>query len=180
VVAADYPKSVSPITDCVRDNEGMRKHIVDPAPLCPDSTNPQEWLHLQELAEVEVTSEDSAHPTESAFSFGQPVGWHAASPGKQSIRLIFDQPRAIKRIYLRFNESEVARTQEFTLRWSQNRGGPLTEIVRQQWNFSPQGSTTESEDYQVDLKTLWILELTIDPDLGEGEAIAKLADWRLA
>ena len=168
------------VRDCTRDNESMRKHILDSAQLCPDPTVHQEWLHLQELAQVEVTSEDSDRPMESAFSFGQAPGWHAASPGKQSIRLIFDQPRSIKRIYLRFNESEVARTQEFALRWSQNRGGPLTEIVRQQWNFSPQGSTTESEDYHVDLKTVSILELAINPDLGKGAAIAKLADWRLA
>jgi hypothetical protein len=66
------------------------------------------------------------------------------------------------------------------LRWCENRDDPLTEIVRQQWNFSPQGSVTESEDYQVDLKKVSILELTINPDLGKGEAIAKLADWRVA
>src|SRR5438132_1517916 len=90
---------------CTRDNAGMRKHIVNSASLCPDPTEDQEWLHLQDLAQVEVTSEDSDHPMELAFSFGQAAGWHAASPGKQSIRLIFDQPRSIKRIYLRFNES---------------------------------------------------------------------------
>ena len=66
------------------------------------------------------------------------------------------------------------------MRWSRSISGPWTEIVRQQWNFSPQGSSTESEDYRVDLKTVSILELAIDPDLGKGEAIAKLADWRLA
>lgn len=158
----------------------MRKQIIASAPLDPDPAGQQEWLHLQELAQVEVTSEDSNHPVESAFTFGQAAGWQAASPGKQSIRLIFDEPRSIQRIYLKFHEYGVSRTQEFALRWSRSIGGPWTEIVRQQWNFSPQGSTTESEDYRVDLKTVSILELAIDPDLGKGEAIAKLADWRLA
>jgi hypothetical protein len=171
------PLSDGPATG---DNEGMRKRIVNSAPHCSDPAEHQEWLRLQELAEVEVTSENGDHPIESAFSFGQDAGWCAASPGKQSIRLIFDQPQAIKRTYLRFNEPEVARTQEFALRWCENRDDPLTEIVRQQWNFSPQGSVTESEDYQVDLKKVSILELTINPDLGKGEAIAKLADWRVA
>src|SRR5258708_515390 len=150
----------------------MRKHIVDSAPLCPNPTEHhahQEWLSLQELAEVEVTSEDRDHPIESAFSFEQDAGWYAASPVKQSIRLIFDQPQSIKRIYLRFNEPEVARTQEFALRWSENGDDPFTEILRQQWNFSPQGSMIESEDFQVDLKAVSILEFTIDPDLGKGE-----------
>ena len=56
---------------------------------------------------------------------------------------------------------------------------PLKEIVRQQWNFSPDGSTIELEDYVVDLKAVSILELTMDPDRGAGEALATLADWRL-
>ena len=158
----------------------MRKRIIDSPAVCPAPIEHEGWLHLHEVAEVEVTSEDSDHPIESAFSVGQDAGWHAASPGKQLVRLIFDQPQSIKRIYLRFNEPEVARTQEFTLRWSENRDGQFAEIVRQQWNFSPQGSMTESEDYQVDLKAVSILELTIDSDLGEGEALTKLADWRLA
>ncbi len=54
------------------------------------------------------------------------------------------------------------------------------EVVRQQWNFSPGVSDIESEDYQVNLKAVSILELTIDPDRGAGDAVATLADWRLA
>ena len=93
--------------------------------------------------------------------------------------MIFDQPRSIRRMCLQFNESDVARTQEFTVRWSGRPDEPLKEVVRQQWNFSPNGSTAESEDYAIDLKRVSILELTIDPDRGAGEALAKLADWRL-
>src|SRR5258708_30310874 len=78
-----------------------------------------------------------------------------------------------------FNEPEVARSQEFTVRWSGGPEEPLTEVIRQQWNFSPDGSTIESEDYVVDLKAVSILELSIDPDCGAGQAVAKLADLRL-
>ena len=80
---------------------------------------------------------------------------------------------------LEFNEPEIARTQEFTVQWSGRSDESSREIVRQQWNFSPDGSTVETEEYVVDLKAVSILELTIDPDRGAGEAIAKLADWRL-
>jgi hypothetical protein len=66
------------------------------------------------------------------------------------------------------------------VQWSGGAGDPLKQVVRQQWNFNPHGSEMESEDYQVDLKAVSILELTIDPDLGAGEAVATLADWRLA
>lgn len=157
----------------------MRKRVLGLASLPSDAPDGRQWLRLQELAEVEVTSEANGHPVQSAFDFGAGPGWRAAWPGKQRIRLVFDQPQSIQRMRLQFNEPEVARTQEFTLRWSRGPDEPLKEIVRQQWNFSPEGSTIESEDYAVDLKAVSILELTIDPDRGAGEALAKLADWRL-
>jgi len=52
--------------------------------------------------------------------------------------------------------------------------------VRQQWNFSPTGSTTEIEHYVVDLDAVSVLELAIRPDLHRPEAVATLAWWRLA
>ena len=53
------------------------------------------------------------------------------------------------------------------------------KIVRQQWNFSPAGSTTEVEDYTTDLKAVSVLELAIQPDIGGREAVASLAACRL-
>jgi len=163
-----------------RDNEIMRKRVLGPTQLPIDAADDHEWLMLQDLAEVEVTSEADGYPIETAFSFGAGPGWRAASLGIQRVRVTFDQPRSIRRMRLQFNESDVARTQEFTVRWSGRPDEPLKEVVRQQWNFSPDGSTAESEDYAIDLKRVSILELTIDPDRGAGEALAKLADWRLA
>lgn len=69
--------------------------------------------------------------------------------------------------------------QEFTLRWSSVSGGQK-EIVRQQWNFSPAGSTSEVEDYEVNLDDVSVLELVIKPDLLHQEAPATLAAWWLA
>src|SRR5437879_2758034 len=158
-----------------RYNEVMRKRVLRPAPLPSDSQNSREWLKLQEMAEVEVTSEADGYPIESAFIFGAGPGWRAASPGKQRVRLVFDQPQSIKRIRLQFNEPEVARTQEFSVQWSGGGAGdPLREVVRQQWTFSPHGSEIESEDYQVDLKAVSLLELTIDLDIGECETVNRL------
>jgi hypothetical protein len=163
-----------------RDNEGMRKRVLGSVPLRSSFPDGREWIKLQDLAEVEVTSEADGYPVESAFNFGAGPGWRAASPGKQRIRLVFDQPQSIQRLRLQFNEPEVARTQEFSVQWSGGAGDPLKEVVRQRWNFSPQGSEIESEDYKVDLRAVSILELTIDPDLGAGKTVATLADWRLA
>ena len=94
------------------------------------------------------------------------------------IRLVLDKPRLLRRIRLEFSETETSRTQEFTLQWSRA-GGPMIEIVRQQWTFSPQGATSEIEDYPVNLDSVSILELTLRPDLTPDTAFATLASWRV-
>jgi hypothetical protein len=137
------------------------------------------WLDLEAITSVELTSEDSNFPIESALAKTDGPGWRAAQPGRQIIRILFDDPRPLHRIRLEFYETEVARTQEFTLHWSQP-GGPLREIVRQQWNFNPQGSTCEVEDYRVDLPRAAVLELALTPDLASSNAFASLAAWRVA
>ena len=128
----------------------MRKSVIDPATIRSEQRSEQEWLHLDQVAQVEVTSEDPNFPIESALASGKGPGWRAADKGKQIIRIIFDKPRPLRRIRLEFSETEIERTQEFTLRWSAESGGPFRHIVRQQWSFSPHGSTSEVEDYQVD------------------------------
>jgi hypothetical protein len=137
------------------------------------------WLDLEQIATVEVTSEDPGFPIESAFSSNDGPGWRASETGEQQIRIIFDEPVALKRIQLRFHEAQVERTQEFTLRWSSAAGGPTTEIVRQQWNFSPTGSTTEIENYEVQLRAVSVLELVIQPDLNGRDCVASVAAYRL-
>ena len=157
----------------------MRKIIINPAQqqnLPPD----QNWLNLEELAVVEITSEDESYPIESALLPGKVSGWRAASPGKQTIKLRFDTPQRIQWIRLKFEETNIERTQEYVLRWSPDNGQSYQEIVRQQWNFSPLGATSEKEDYQVDLPAVTALELIITPDISGKNAHASLAQMRIA
>ena len=51
-----------------------------------------------------------------------------------------------------FEEEKRERTQEFVLRWSGDGGRSYREILRQQYTFSPSGSTREVEDYIVNLQ----------------------------
>ena len=157
----------------------MRKSVIDPVTIHPEQRFEQEWLELEQLAKVEVTSEDPNFPIESALASGEGPGWRAAEKGKQIIRIIFDKPRPLRRIRLEFSETEIERTQEFTLQWSAESGRPFRDIVRQQWSFSPHGSTSEVEDYQVDLDGVSVLELALRPDLTPGNAFATLAKWRV-
>ena len=157
----------------------MHKRIVGPYPTRSGGESDQDWLDLEQIATVEVTSEDSSFPIEYAFGSNDGPGWRASQSGEQQIRIIFDKPVSVHRIELRFHEADCERTQEFILRWSSESGGSATEIVRQQWNFSPTGSTTEIEHYVVDLDAISVLELAIRPDLRRPEAVASLASWRL-
>jgi hypothetical protein len=157
----------------------MRKRIVGSRLPSRTASSDQEWLDLEQIATVEVTSEDPDFPIESAFGPTDGPGWRASQPGEQQIRIVFDEPMSLHRIQLGFCETECERTQEFTVRWLSADGRPPTEIVRQQWNFSPAGSTTEVEDYSVDLDAVSVLELAIQPDLGRRDVVATLAAWRV-
>jgi len=140
----------------------------------------QGWLDLNKAASVEVSSEDENYPIESALLGDEKTGWRAAESGTQTIRLIFDSPQNLRRIFLAFEDSEAFRTQEFVLRWSPRVGQPFREIVRQQWNFSSPGAVREIEDYAVDLSNVGVLELMIVPDKSGGEARASLVKMRIA
>ena len=157
----------------------MRKRIVGQRHGQQGGQADKGWLDLEQIATVEVTSEDPSFPIEYAFGSNDGSGWRASQGGEQQIRIIFDKPVSVHRIELRFHEADCERTQEFILRWSSESGGSATEIVRQQWNFSPTGSTTEIEHYVVDLDAVSVLELAIRPDLRRPEAVASLASLRL-
>ena len=156
----------------------MRKQIISHRRRESPSAN-RGWLDLEALAGVEVTSEDAAHPIESALLTAGATGWRAESPGEQTIRLLFEAPQKLRRICLLFREEKETRTQEFVLRWSPTTESSWHDVVRQQYHFSPLGATEEIEEYQVELKDVAALELTIIPNVSGG-SYASLAQWRLA
>jgi hypothetical protein len=154
----------------------MAESAADAAPTAPAAG---EWLDIDSLAEVEITSEDPEYPIESALVPDGGSGWRAAGPGEQTIRLIFDEPLDIRRIRLEFTENDVERTQEYAIRASQD-GSSFQDVVRQQWNFSPNGATEQREDHQVELSGVRVLELVVRPDYTGSPAVASLTSLRLA
>src|SRR5215467_7126405 len=105
----------------------MRKRIVGQTAIRDTSKFSDTWLDLEQIATVEVTSEDSSFPVESVFNARFGPGWRAIETGDQQIRLLFDQPISIKRVLLRFSETELERTQEFVLSWLSAEGGAQKE-----------------------------------------------------
>ena len=130
--------------------------------------SPEEgWLDLSQCAAFEVTSEESGSPLDNALSPDEKK-WIAATPGEQTIRITFDEPQNISKIFLLFEETANARSQEFALSWQQVGQPGWQEIVRQQFNFSPPGTTVERETFTVSLQRASALELVIKPERSGG------------
>jgi hypothetical protein len=157
----------------------MRKHVIRSIASIT-SVRDQDYLDLDRVSSVEVTSEEKDYGIEQALVSGKTQGWRAAESGTQTIRLIFDEPQELTRVSLVFEENEIKRTQEFVLRWSLDGGRSFREIVRQQWNFSPPGTKREDEEYRVQLSGVTVLELMIEPDISGGTARASLKRLRLS
>ena len=160
-----------------RENEDRARAQVA---MTPDSTRREFfWLDIGSRCSVDVTSQQNGYPIEAALQSEAGLGWRAEASGAQTIRLIFAHLQKLQRIWLMFEELENSRTQEFVLR-SRSGDGNFQEIVRQQWNFSPNGSVREIEDYAVELCDVRVLEIVIVPDKNGGEARASLRRLRLA
>ena len=156
----------------------MRKRLISQTLPSP-GFSAQDWLNVDRLASVEVTSEENGYPIECALLRGQKRGWRAAVAGTQIIRLIFDEPQKLGRIWLVFEDAENTRTQEFVLRWSADTEHSFREIVRQQWNFSQPNAVRETEEYAVEIPGVKTLELVIVPDIKGSSARASLRNLRL-
>jgi len=157
----------------------MRKRGIGPVSVVHTMAKSR-WIDIEKDATVEVSSEDDAHPIDSPLRGEGGPPWRAAEPGRQTIRLVFDSPRRLERLWLVFEERDVARTQEIVLRWSADGGQNYQDIVRQQFTFAPPDTTREVEDYAVRLEGVTAVELSIVPEIGGGSARASLTEWLLA
>jgi hypothetical protein len=79
-----------------------------------------------------------------------------------------------------FEETAVMRTQEFVLRWQAAGARQSVDILRQQFTFAPPDTTSEREDYRVDLIEASVLELSITQHISGGDSIATLQQFCVA
>jgi len=90
----------------------------------------------------------------------------AAEPGEQVLILAFDATQTIRRVSLEVEELKVSRTQELELSVSSDGGQTYRELRRQEYTFSPPGTTFEREDWAVTAEGITHLQLRIKPDKG--------------
>jgi hypothetical protein len=134
------------------------------------------WLDVRTAARLQASSEDPSAPLLDAFAPQGDTGWRAAVPGAQTIDVIFNQPRDIRRVRLVFEQTRCC-THEFTVSWSDAQGAQR-DIVRQQFTFH-EGVEREVEDYDVQLHQAEALHIGITPDISGAAVCASLWQCRI-
>ena len=143
----------------------------------------QDEISIPDVATVQVTSEDAEHPIDNAFDHNRGPGgsrWIAVGPGEQTVILLFDRPQTIRKIGVEIEELAVNRTQELALSVSSDGGRTYRELVRQEFNFSPPGTTFERELWSTSATAVTHLRLEIQPDKGGRAGRATLISLMLA
>jgi hypothetical protein len=145
----------------------LRKQIV-PRPTRGPVPLPGE-IEIADVATVQVTSEETDHPIDHAFDHNRGPGgtrWVADAPGAQAVTLLFDHPQTIREIGVEVEELVDSRTQELAVFASSDGGRTYRELVRQEFNFSPPGTSFERELWTISADAVTHLRLEIKPDKG--------------
>ena len=126
-----------------------------------------EWLDLDEVAEVTIVSGGRRMPRSSGI-------WSIDAPGEQMIEIRFHEPTFVSHLRLISSELQQERTQEITVWASLNRGEQHRELLRQQFNFSPNGATEEIEEYAPRLEGVSAIQLRVVPSIDGRRAVARI------
>src|SRR5262245_32426215 len=158
----------------------LRKQIVPKRAGEPASQEGE--IRIADVATVQVTSEQDNHPIDHAFDQRRGPGgsrWSADAPGEQAVTLMFDGPQAIRQVGVEVEELEVGRTQELWVSVSSDGGRTYRELVRQEFTFSPPGTTFERERWTVPPGAVTHLRVDIKPDKGGRIGCATLTSLTL-
>jgi hypothetical protein len=139
-------------------------------------------MEIASIATVWVTSEAVDHPVDYAFDNHRGPGgshWVAAVPGEQRLILAFDQPQTLRTITVEVEELEVSRTQELQVGISFDGGQTFQTLRRQEYTFSPPGTTFEREEWAISVAGVTHLQVVIIPDKGGNPCRATLTTLAL-
>ena len=158
----------------------LRKKIVkDPGLTLAPRANE---IDIPAVATVLLTSEAPDHPVEYVFDSSRGPGgtrWVADQSGDQTLVLAFDSPQTIRKVSVEIEEREIDRTQELQLSISSDGGRSYREILRQEYTFSPPGTTFEKEEWTLNADAVTHLRLSIRPDKGGRPSRATLTSLAL-
>jgi hypothetical protein len=151
----------------------LRKQII-PTPGSAGADSPRQIVDpdtkdIAALATVLVTSESPDHPVDHLFDGRNGRGgtrWIASAAGEQTLILAFDTPQTIREVTLEAEELQTSRTQALTLALSRDGGRSYREVLRQEFVFSPPGTTFERENWRVPAEGVTHVRVVIQPDKG--------------
>ena len=158
----------------------LRKHLLTDHPAA-QVTAPGE-KDIAALATVGVTSEAADYPIDNVFDSHRGPGgsrWVAGAPGPQRLLLTFDAPQTLRRLRLEVEERDVSRTQELQVAISRDGGQTYQTLLRQEYTFSPPGTTFEREEWAIPVEGVTHLQLVITPDKGGAPCYATLTTLAL-
>lgn len=160
----------------------MRKKIMERRETAKAPIPMEGELDVRGMARALITSEAEGFPIENAFDESRGPGgsrWIAAEAGKQTLILEFDAPQSLREAQIEVEETEVSRTQDLTLAVSTDGGESYRELLRQEFHFSPPGTTLERETWSFELDGVTHLRLEILPDKGGKPSRASLTSMAL-
>jgi hypothetical protein len=156
----------------------MRKYILHRFNESPQ----KEEIPIGSLATVFVSSEEIDHPIDYVFDQQRGPGgtcWIAGEDGEQIVILAFDTPQTIDQVAIEVEEPNVYRTQEIQLAVSKDGGVTYRELRRQEFNFSPDSTTFEREEWTISEQDITHVRLWIKPDKGGKDCRATLTSISL-
>jgi hypothetical protein len=139
-------------------------------------------LDIAGCATIAYSSEHPAHPVEHMLDGRSGLGatrWISARPDiVEHIVVEFDQPQAILRLVYEVEEAMRECTQEVRVEVSEDGGRSYSQILVQEYTFSPTGATYQREEQSSNLHQVSHLRLTIVPNKN-GSDTATLTTLRL-
>lgn len=139
-------------------------------------------ISIPDSATVLVTSEMPDHPIDYICDGRSGPGstrWIADEEGDQTVVVSFDAARDLHKVRLEVEEPDISRTQELALAVSYDRGQTYREVLRQEYNFSPPGTTFEREEWRVPAQGVTNVWLWIRPDKGGKPCRASITSLAL-
>ena len=158
----------------------LRKALLQPR--VPHAPIPVQEISIPDSATVLVTSEMPDHPIDCICDGQHGPGstrWIADEMGDQTVIVAFDTARTLRKVKLEVEEPDISRTQELALSISRDGGQTYREVLRQEYNFSPPGTTFEREEWRIPAEGVTNLWLWIRPDKGGKECRASITSLAL-
>src|SRR5207248_8601034 len=126
-------------------------------------------IDIAARATVLVTSEDPDHPIDHAFDGQRGPGasrWISGASGPQTVVVAFDAPQTIRALLVEIDEPDTARTQEMEVSISTDGGATYRHVLRQEYNFSPPGTSYDNERWSVVAAGVTHVRWTLKPVVG--------------